>query len=128
MAPWFAAILGVLALVLLVRLAFEWRRFARGGHIIGRRQMMLRVASAVVLMLVLGLVLAGMGLTFHSAEAAFTYWVICMTLVVLAMLMALLDLTLVRRKHGKWRAESYRRLSEYIRGLQKSREEQAPPK
>jgi len=128
MASWFAAILGLLALVLLVRLVFEWRRFASGGHLIGSRQMTLRVASAAILVIVLGLVLAGARLRFTSAEAAFAYWAVCLALVLLAMLMALVDLTLLRRKRGKWRAESYRKLSTHIRGMEKSRDEQAPPK
>ena len=125
MAGWFAAILGLLALVLLLRLLFEWRRYASGGTIIGSRQMMLRVASAGVLMVVLVLVMVGARLHFTSPEVAFAYRAGCLALVLLAMLMALLDLFLLRRTRGRWRAESYRRLSTYIRRLEKSRDEQA---
>jgi len=128
MAPWFAATLGLLALVLLVRLAFEWRRYAGGGHVIGRRQMALRIASAVVLVLLLGLVMVGARLRFGSAGAAFAYWALCLGLALAAMMMALLDLRLVRRTRVRRRAESYRRLSAYIRKLEQSRGERVPPR
>ncbi|GEM_PF-5136029 len=124
MAGWFATILGLLALVLLLRLLFEWRRYASGGAIISGRQLVLRIASAAVLMVVLVLVMVGARLRFTSPEVAFAYWAGCLALVVLAMLMALLDLVLLRRTRGRWRAESYRRLSTYIRRLEKTRDEQ----
>jgi hypothetical protein len=126
MARWFAAILGLLALVLLVRLAFEWRRYASGGHVITRRQMTLRVVSAVDLLLLLALVLAGVRLDFATAEAAFAWWTVCLILALAAMIMAVVDLRMLRTTHGRRRAESYRKLSEYIRKLEQSRE--APPK
>ncbi|MGI5818822.1 MAG: hypothetical protein ACOX9R_12070 [Armatimonadota bacterium] len=128
MARWYAALLGLLALVLLVRLVFEWRRYASGGHVIGRRQMALRVASAVDLLVLLALVLLGARLHFPTAEAAFVYWAICLALAAAAMVMAIVDLKMLRRTHGRRRAESYRRLSVYIRRLERGREGQAPPK
>jgi len=127
MARWFAAILGLLALVLLVRLALEWRRYVTGGHVIGRRQMALRVASAVDLVVLLALVLAGARLDFHTAGAALIYWVTCLALAVAAMVMAIIDLRILRATHGKRRAESYRRLSMYIRRLEQTRKEKVRP-
>lgn len=128
MARWFAALLGLLALVLLVRLVLEWRRYAAGGHVIGRRQMTLRVVSAVDLLVLLALVLTGARLEFPSAEAAAVYWGICLALALAAMVMAIADLKMLRRTRGRRRAESYRKLSMYIRRLEQTRERQVPPK
>lgn len=125
MARWFAAIAGLLALVLLVRLLFEWRRYATCGHLITRRQMTLRVASAIDLLLLLALVVVGARLDFATAEAAFAWWAMCLVLALAAMVMAVVDLRMLRATHGKRRAESYRKLSQYIRRLEQSRE--APP-
>lgn len=122
MAPWFASVLGLLALVLLLRLVFEWRRYAGGGHIISRRQMTLRVASAVMLLVLLALVMLGARLDFAGAEAALAYWAVCLVLALAAMILAIIDLAILRRKHGERRAESYRKLSMYIRRLEQGRE------
>jgi hypothetical protein len=122
MARWFAVVLGLLALVLLVRLVFEWRRYATGGHVISKRQMSLRVASAVDLLVLLALVLVGARLEFATAEIAFVYWAACLALAVAAMVMAIMDLKILRRVHGERRAESYRKLSQYIRRLEQSRD------
>lgn len=127
MAQWFAAILGLLALVLLVRLVFEWRRYASGGHVIGRRQMALRVASAIDLLVLLALVMVGARLGFATAGIAAVWWAVCLGLALAAMVMAVIDLTMLRRNHGKRRAESYRKLSMYIRRLEQSREGKVPP-
>lgn len=127
MAHWFAAMLGLLALVLLVRLALEWRRYASGGHVIGRRQMALRIASAVDLIVLLALVLMGTRIGLQSATAALIYWMTCMALAFAAMVMAIIDLKILRATHGKRRAESYRRLSMYIRRLERSRNKKVSP-
>ncbi len=126
MAPWFASVLGLLALVLLVRLVFEWRRYASGGHIISRRQMGLRIASAVVLLVLLALVMVGVRLDFVTASSAMAFWAVCLLLAVTAMIMAIYDLAMLRRRSGAHRAERYRRLSMYIRKLEQSREGQGP--
>lgn len=124
MAPWFALVLGLLGLVLLIRLVFEWRRYASGGHIITQRQMRLRVASAVLLLVLLALVLAGARIDFATAEAAFGYWAVCLALALAAMVMAIYDLCLLRRTRAGRRAESYRKLSMYIRSLEQQRDGQ----
>lgn len=128
MARWFAAVLGLLALALLVRLVLEWRRYATGGHVIGRRQMTLRVVSAVDLLVLLALVLTGARIHFPSAEAAAIYWGICLVLALAAMVMAITDLKMLRQTRGRRRAESYRKLSMYIRRLEQTREGPVPPK
>jgi signal transduction histidine kinase len=122
MARWFAGVLGLLALVLLVRLVLEWRRYATGGHVIGRRQMTLRVVSAVDLVVLLALVLTGAGIDFPTATSVFVYGAVCLVLALAAMIMAIVDLRMLRTTHGERRAESYRRLSMYIRRLEQSRE------
>ncbi len=121
MARWFAAVLGLLALVLLVRLVLEWRRYATGEHVIGRRQMTLRVVSAVDLLVLLALVIVGATLDFSSAGSAFLYWAACLLLALAAMIMAIVDVKMLRKTHGERRAERYRRLSTYIRRLEQSR-------
>ncbi|MFO8078941.1 MAG: hypothetical protein R6V07_01425 [Armatimonadota bacterium] len=125
MARWFAAILGLLALALLVRLFLEWRRYVTGRHVIGRRQMTLRVVSALDLVVLLALVLTGARLDFPTATSAFVYWAVCLVLALAAMIMAIADLGMLRRTHEERRAESYRKLSMYIRRLEQSRERRA---
>ncbi len=127
MAYWFAAIVGALSIVLLVRLVLEWRRYSRGGHIISRRQMMLRVASAIVLVLLLIMVGVGIRLPLTTAEAAFAYWAVALVLALAAIVMAIVDLTLLRRIFGRRRAESYRRLSSYLRAVDRRREGRVGP-
>lgn len=122
MARWFVAVPGLLALVLLVRLALEWRRYVTGEHVIGRRQMMLRIASAGDLLVLLALVLVGAKLDFTTTSSAFAYWAACLVLALAAMIMAIADLRMLRKTHGRRRAESYRKLSIYIRRLEQSRE------
>lgn len=126
MAQWFGAGLALLAGILLARLAWEWHRYARGGHIITRRQMTLRIASAVDLVVLLVLVAIGARLDFASATWMVVYWAVCLGLALAAMIMALLDLRLLRRTIGRRRAERYRRLSEYIRRLEQGRGRQVP--
>lgn len=121
MARWFAAVLGLFALVLLARLMLEWRRYASGKHIIGRRQMVLRVVSAVDLLVLLTLVVVGALIDFPGAGVAFLYWAACLLLALAAMIMALVDLKMLRTAHGERRAERYRRLSTYIRRVEQSR-------
>ena len=123
MAYWFAAILGALSIVLLVRLMLEWQRYARGGHIISGRHMALRVASAVVLVALLVMVLGGAARHFESPETALAYWGVAVLLALAAMTMALVDLSLLRRSYGRRRAEGFRRLSSYLRALDRRRDE-----
>lgn len=126
MAVWFAGILGLLAAVLLARLIWEWRRYARGGHVITQRQLYLRIASAADLIVLLGLIAAGVQIDFSTPEQAFAYWGICLALALVAMVLALWDLALLRRNYGRRRAESYRRLSNYLRRLTERQEHQVP--
>jgi len=121
MAYFFAGGLVLLAAALVARLVGEWRRYAGGGHVITRRQLVLRVASAVDLVLLLALLGVGARLRFTSAEAGIAYWGACLILALVAMALAGWDLRLVRRIFRRRRAESYRRLSCYIRALERSR-------
>ncbi len=127
MAHFFGGALGVLGVVLLARLGIEWRRYALGVHLISRRQMILRAVSAAVLLVLLVLVGLGMYVGFRTAEFAATYWSICLVLAFTAIVLAIWDLRVVRRTAGLRRAESFRRLSAYIRTLERAREDQVPP-
>ncbi|MGD9496894.1 MAG: hypothetical protein AB7Y46_11380 [Armatimonadota bacterium] len=124
MAYLIAALLGALGVVLLARLLVEWRRYVEGNHLITRPQMILRVISAVDLVLLLVLIAAGARVGFGSAEAALAYWGLCLLLAFAAIALAAWDLLLVRRGWGRRRAESFRRLSVYIRRLEQSRPQQ----
>jgi len=126
MAQVFGAALGVLGVALLARLVVEWRRYAEGTHLITRRQMALRIASAIDLVVLLGLVGLGARLRFTTAEGAAIYWSICLVLAFVAVLLAIWDLRLLRRAAGHRRAESLRRLSQYIRRLEQSRPPVSP--
>ncbi len=126
MAQWFAGALGLLAFLLLARLFWEWRRYAAGGHLITRRQMVLRVASAVDLVLLLVLIALGARIEFSTAQGAFAYWGLCLLMALGAMAMAVADLSLLRGTYGRRRAERFRRLSMYIRTLEQSRGGQVP--
>ncbi len=128
MAYLFGGALGVLGVALLVRLVVEWRRYADGKHFITRRQMILRIASAVDLLVLLVLVAAGVRVGFGSAETAFAYWGACLVLAFAAMALAAWDLSLLRRTRGRRRAESFRRLSTYVRRLEQSRGDRVPPR
>lgn len=121
------AIVGALCLVLMIRLVLEWRRFARGGHIISGRQMALRVASAVLLLGLLAMVAAGARIQFESAETALAYWGGALVLALLAMMLAIADIGILRRRYADRRAESYRRLSSYIRSVERRRDSGAGP-
>ena len=121
MAQLFGGALGVLGVALLARLVVEWRRYADGTHLITRRQMVLRIASAIDLVVLLGLVGLGAAIGFTTARAAAVYWSICLALAFLAVVLALWDLRLLRRAAGHRRAESLRRLSQYIRQLEQIR-------
>lgn len=121
MAYWFAAILGALSLALLVRLVLEWRHYARGGRIITREHLALRIASAIVLVLLLAMVVVGTTVEFRSPEMAFAYWGGSLGLALTAVITAIVDLALLRRRFGRRRAERYLRLSKYLRALDRQR-------
>lgn len=127
MAQFFGGALGVLGVVLLVRLTIEWRRYARGVHLISRSQMIGRIISAGVILALLMLVAVGMRVEFRTAEFAAIYWSICLALAFAAIVLAIWDLRVLRRRTKQRRAESYRRLSAYIRTLERAREDQVPP-
>jgi hypothetical protein len=84
--------------------------------------MMLRVVSAADMVLLVVLLGAGARLRFSSVEVAVAYWALCLVLAVAAMVLAGWDLRLLRRSLRRRRAESYRRLSSYIRILERSRD------
>lgn len=121
MAYFFAGALVLLAAALVARLVGEWRHYADGEHVITRRQLILRVASAADLVLLLALLGVGTRLRFASVEAGIAYWGLCLVLALTAMALAGWDLRLVRRVFRRRRAESYRRLSRYIRALERTR-------
>lgn len=121
MAYFFAGALVLLAAALVARLVGEWRHYADGEHVITWRQLILRVASAADLVLLLVLLGVGTRLRFASVEAGIAYWGLCLVLALTAMVLAGWDLRLVRRVFRRRRAESYRRLSRYIRALERSR-------
>ena len=83
---------------------------------------MLRVVSAADMLLLVVLLGAGTRLRFSSVEVAVAYWALCLVLAVAAMVLAGWDLRLLRRSLRRRRAESYRRLSSYIRILERSRD------
>ncbi len=127
MAQLFGGALGVLGVALLARLVLEWRRYSEGTHLITRRQMVLRAVSAADLVLLLGLVGVGARVGFTTAKGAAVYWSICLLLAFVAIVLALWDLRLLRGAAGCRRAESMRRLSQYIRRLEQSRGGRVPP-
>ena len=113
--------LAIVAAVLLLALAREWTRYARGDHIISRRQMAVRVTTCVLLVAVLAMVVVGVRLRFDTFDAVLTYWGIAMSLAAIAMGLAVWDLRQVRSYARDRRAESFGRLSAYIRRLERSR-------
>ncbi len=127
MAQLFGGALGVLGVALLARLAVEWRRYSAGTHLITRRQMILRVVSAADLVVLLVLVGVGAHLGFTTARGAATYWMSCLALAFVAIVLALWDLRLLRSAAGRHRAEGMGRLSRYIRRLEQSRGGRVPP-
>jgi len=128
MRAWLLSIaVAVLGVALLARLVLEWRRYSEGTHLITRRQLILRAVSAADLVVLLGLVAIGARVGFVSAEGAAVYWTICLVLAFVAIVLALWDLRLLRGAAGRRRAQSMRRLSQYIRRLEQSRGGQVPP-
>jgi len=115
MSQWMAALLGLVAAALLGRLVGEWRRYARGEHIISSRQLALRAISAVLLVVLLALVVVGTNLQFKTVASEFIYWGICMVLAGAAIMLAMVDLWQVRRYARAKRAEMYQRISSYMR-------------
>ena len=117
-------VLGVLACVVLVALMREWTRYRRGEHVISARQMAVRASTGVLLVGLLIMVTVGVRLVFQTFDAAMAYWGIVMALSALAIGAATWDLRQVRRWARRERAESYGRLSAYIRQLERSRPQQ----
>jgi peptidoglycan/LPS O-acetylase OafA/YrhL len=115
MSQWIAAVLGLVAAGLLGRLAVEWQRYARGEHIITRKQLGLRAASGLVVVALLALVVVGVSLEFTRAQSAALYWSACLVLAAAAIMLAMADLWQVRKTARARRAEIYRRISAYIR-------------
>jgi uncharacterized membrane protein YbhN (UPF0104 family) len=113
--------LGVLALVLVAAIAREWSRYRRGTHFITRRQMIIRAICAAVLISALGMIAVGMSRRFADFDAVLTYWGIGLSLAALAMGLATWDLRILRSRSRRRRAESYGRMSVYIREIERRR-------
>ncbi len=114
--------LGVLALVLVMAIAREWSRYRRGTHFITRRQMIMRAISTGLLIGTLGMIGAGMSRRFADFDAVLGYWGIGLSLAALAMGLATWDLRILRTRSRRRRAESYGRMSVYIRQIDRRRE------
>ena len=114
--------LGVLALLLMAAIAREWARYRRGTHFITRRQMIMRAISATLLIGVLGMIGAGMSRRFADWDAVLGYWGVGLSLAALAMGLATWDLRILRSRSRRRRAESYGRMSAYIRQIDRRRE------
>lgn len=114
--------LGVLALVLVLAIAREWSRYRRGTHFITRRQMIMRAVAAALLIATLGMIAVGMSRRFADFDAVLAYWGVGMSLAALAMALATWDLRILRSRSRRKRAESYGRMSVYIRQIDRRRE------
>ncbi len=114
--------LGVLAIVLVMAIAREWSRYRRGTHFITRRQMIMRAISAGLLIGTLGMIAAGMSRRFADFDAVLGYWGVGLSLAALAMGLATWDLRILRTRSRRRRAESYGRMSAYIRQIDRRRD------
>ena len=107
------AILGVL-----IGIIYEVRGFKDGRHRITKGQLQLRVITAALLVIILGMALAGSvvlpnqgadfaSLTRHEKAIVLSYWCLCIGLSFLVVVLALVDLRICLRTYAAQRGETY---------------------
>ncbi len=121
MPSYLGALLGLIALFLLLALGREWLRYRSGEHFVTRGQMIARVVTTGVLIALLFVVGAGVQMRFTTVGGLFRYWAIAMLLAAIAIAFAMWDLRQTRRRARHQRAEAYSRLSHHIRQLERNR-------
>ena len=106
------AILGVL-----MGIIYEVRGFEQGRRRITKGQLQLRVITATLLMVILGMMLVGSivlpnqgadfaSLTRHEKAIVLSYWCLCIGLSFLVVVLALVDLRICLRTYAAQRGET----------------------
>ena len=97
-------------IIVLVLLVMEVRRWRTG--IVTRRQKVLRVASALLMIAILAMILAGDDwVAAYSPFAIMPYWLFCFALGVALLMLILLDFKEVGLTYGEERERMFRDLS-----------------
>jgi len=89
------------AVLVIALLAFDVRAWRCGDRRISRRHKGLRIASAAVIVVILGMMFFGDRIHRYGTTVAFSYWMACMGLVCLLLLLVLMDFREVARVWGQ---------------------------
>jgi peptidoglycan/LPS O-acetylase OafA/YrhL len=105
---------GVLLLIAAVAVSvgalLQVLQYRRGVHIITRGQLILRLATAVVLLAIIGLIFFGVTNTWSGPLPEIMFWSVLTLLAILVVVLALADLRLLERQRHLAQAELYRTL------------------
>lgn len=122
-------ILGVLALVMILMAALQVFEYLRGRSLLTRRHLILRVAVAVLMLLSVACIYAGVVINFPAIWHAILYWCALLLMLLLVTILALIDLRMVERIKHQRRAELFRQLAEIedtLRRVQRDAEQSLP--
>ena len=105
-------LLRVAALAIVVGAILQVLQYRRGVHIIARGQLILRLATAVVLLAIIGLIFFGVTNRWAGPLQELIFWALLTLLSVLVIFLALADLRILERQKHIAQAQLYRAIQE----------------
>ena len=108
-------LLAIGILVVVGGLIWQIRAWVSGSMAISRRQKVLRVVSAALMLAIMGMILAGdMWLTPYGPIAKMVYWMMTFVFAVILVVLALFDLKEVGLRYGERRKQIFHDLAKPV--------------
>ena len=106
--------LAIAAVIIVIGALVQISQYRRGQQIMTRRQLVLRLVMAVLLLSIIGLSFFGV-VYFHVRRQLLSeiiFWLLLMLVAVVVIVLAMVDLRQVRRAQHRTRAELYQRMAQ----------------
>jgi hypothetical protein len=116
-----------LAMAIIIGMVYQALSYARGRHIISRRQFSMRMATGLLLLSTIALVFYAAVVRFTNPVTVLVLWSLLTVLPLAVIVLAWLDLRLVARAQHQRQAELYRNLASLEQGLRDKPEEHDGP-
>ncbi len=117
---YFSAALGLVGLLVVAFLLAEWRGYAAGRGLLNRRLMITRALSALVLLILLGMVIWGTLRLEYSPQhkwMVFYYWLSVLIVLIVLLAFLLIDYRLMRERTEELKRELGEKFQRELQGL-----------